>query len=173
MKRLSALLAAILAVTPAAAHDQPSGMRLSPEDAAASRAAAEGFYTLGDALAAGYEKLFDCTDAGADGAMGQHFINTAYATDGRLDVARPDVLMYEPQPDGTMHLVALEYIVFEAQWTGARPPVFLGHDLKLKHKVGTHEVDPFYELHVWHWRDNPSGMVADYNPAVTCVHSDE
>lgn len=43
--------------------------------------------------------------------------------------------------------------------------------MQLKHKVGTHDVDPFYELHVWHWRDNPSGMVADYNPAVSCAGS--
>ena len=43
--------------------------------------------------------------------------------------------------------------------------------MQLKHKVGTHDVDPFYELHVWHWRDNPSGMVAHYNPAVSCAGS--
>ena len=79
--------------------------------------------------------------------------------------------MYEPQSDGAMHLVALEYIVFQAQWTGEEPPVFLGQEMQLKHKVGTHQVDPFYELHVWHWRDNPWGMVADYNPAVICAHS--
>ena len=175
MKRIIASVAAAALATSAAAHDNAQSMaqdlRLSPQDAAASRAAAEGYYLLDDALAAGYEQLFDCTDAGADGAMGQHYINMAYATDGKLDVSQPDVLMYEPQADGSMHLVALEYVVFQAQWTGDGAPTFLGHEMQLKHKVGTHDVDPFYELHVWHWRDNPSGMVADYNPAVSCAGS--
>ena len=49
------------------------------------------------------------------------------------------------------------------------PPRLLGRDLKLKSKVGSHPVDPFYELHVWHWRSNPSGMLADYNPSVSCA----
>jgi hypothetical protein len=26
----------------------------------------------------------------------------------------------------------------------------------------------FYELHVWAWRTNPRGTVADFNPAVSC-----
>jgi hypothetical protein len=26
----------------------------------------------------------------------------------------------------------------------------------------------YYDLHVWLYRDNPSGMFAPYNPAVTC-----
>ena len=52
---------------------------------------------------------------------------------------------------------------------GSVPPRLLGRDLKLKSKVGSHPVDPFYELHVWHWRSNPSGMLADYNPSVSCA----
>ena len=162
-------VAAALVTLPALAGQVDT--RLAPEDAEASRLAAEPYYRIEDAVAAGYEPLFDCTEGGDAGAMGQHYINMDFATDGKLDVTRPDVLMYEPQSDGAMHLVALEYIVFQSQWEGEFAPVFLGHELQLKHKVGTHEVDPFYELHVWHWRDNPSGMVADYNPAVSCAHS--
>ena len=26
----------------------------------------------------------------------------------------------------------------------------------------------FYELHVWAWKHNPSGMFADWNPTVSC-----
>ncbi len=170
MKLLICGLAAVVVATAALAHDKHD-TRLSVKDAEASRTAAEQFYLLDDALKAGFEPLFDCTDNGAKGAMGQHFIKKDWAMDGRLDVSQPDVLMYEPQPDGSMHLVALEYIVFQSQWTGAKAPVFLGHELQLKHMVGTHEVDPFYEMHVWHWRDNPAGMTTDNNPAVTCAHA--
>ena len=169
MKQIPAILAAVVVALPA--HAQATSPSLSAKDVAASRAAAEIYYRLEDALAAGYEPLFDCTDAGAEGAMGQHYINKAYAMDGMLDVSQPDVLMYEPQPDGSMHLVALEYVVFQSQWKGEQAPVMLAQQMQLKHKVGKHKVDPFYELHVWHWRDNPSGMIADYNPSVACSHS--
>ena len=171
MKMINTLVAAAAVAIPTLAFAHTTAMSLSTKDATASRMAAEAFYHLQDAVAAGYEPLFDCTDAGADGAMGQHYINKTYAMDGTLDVTKPDVLMYEPQADGSMHLVALEYIVFQSQWNGKDAPMMMGHQLQLKHKVGKHEVDPFYELHVWHWRDNPSGMTADYNPSVTCVHA--
>jgi len=171
MRQITVILAAAIAVAPMLAPSHAASLALSAKDAAASRTAAEGYYRLEDALAAGYEPLFDCTDAGVQGAMGQHYINKAYALDGKLEVSRPDVLMYEPQADGSMHLVALEYIVFRSQWKGKEAPVMLGHKMQLKRKVGTHDVDPFYELHVWHWRDNPSGLTADYNPTVTCSPS--
>jgi len=164
-----AVVAALLA-TPLLAHGT-AHTTAAPEVVPASRSAAEAYYDFEAARAAGYEPLFDCTEAGEDGAMGQHFINTAYATDGQIVVDKPDVLMYEPQPDGAMHLVALEYIVFQNQWTDAEAPQLLGHDLQLKDHVGTHPVDPFYELHVWHWRSNPDGLTADYNTEVSCDYA--
>ena len=27
----------------------------------------------------------------------------------------------------------------------------------------------FYELHVWAWRDNPTGVFSDMNPTVSCA----
>jgi hypothetical protein len=29
-------------------------------------------------------------------------------------------------------------------------------------------VSPFYALHAWIWRKNPSGMLAPYNPEIAC-----
>ena len=121
MHVMKTALVAIALAGAAAAHEPAEGQGPSPaaadaEAIGASRGAAEGFYDLDAALAAGYDPLFDCTDAGADGAMGQHYINKAFATDGQLVLEQPDVLMYEPQADGAMHLVALEYIVFQSQW---------------------------------------------------------
>jgi len=175
MQILKTVLAVVAIAGAASAHETATNRSPTPSAAdteaiAASRAAAEAYYDIGDAIAAGYEPLFDCTDSDADGAMGQHYISKTFATDGQLIVDQPDVLMYEPQADGEMHLVALEYIVFQAQWPSTVPPKFLGRELQLKHKVGVHPVDPFYELHVWHWRSNPSGMMADYNPSVSCAH---
>ena len=48
-----------------------------------------------------------------DGVTGhEHFINTAYFTDGRiLDPDHPESLVYEPQPDGTKLLVSAMYML--------------------------------------------------------------
>ena len=134
-----------------------------------SRKAAERYYDIQAAVDAGYEPLFDCTANSEKGAMGQHYINPKFAEDAWLNIAQPDVLMYEPQRDGTMHLVALEYIIFEKVWKGKAAPVLLGRTLKRKTAVGKHPVDPFFEVHVWHWRNNPDGIFADYNPDVSCA----
>jgi hypothetical protein len=94
--------------------------------------------------------------------MGIHMANPPLLEDGVIDVAKPEALLYEPQPDGSMELLAVEYITF----TG--PAVLNGH---LFHFVGApnrYGLDPFYELHVWAWRENPSGTFADFNPTVSC-----
>ena len=33
-----------------------------------------------------------------------------------------------------------------------------------------HMFEPHYDLHVWLYRDNPSGMFAQFNPNVSCAH---
>ena len=85
----------------------------------ASRAAAARYWDLSVALAEGYEQLFDCTE-GDHGNMGQHFIHADRAGDGELVLEDPDVLMYEPQPDGTMQLVAMEGLLHIASDARAR-----------------------------------------------------
>jgi hypothetical protein len=162
MKHL-ALLAALAAGTGAMASDEAwLGQQIQ-----ASRQAAAVYWDIDAALADGFEPLFDCTE-GESGNMGQHFIHPGRAADGRLVLEEPEVLMYEPQPDGTMQLVAIEYVLFEHQWNSAEPPFFMGRPMHRKTAVGTHPVDPFFELHLWHWRHNPDGFFADWNVNVSC-----
>ncbi len=33
-----------------------------------------------------------------------------------------------------------------------------------------HGFEPHYELHLWPYRDNPTGMFAEFNPAVSCAN---
>jgi hypothetical protein len=127
----------------------------------AVRAANDRFADPAAATAEGYIAL-PCVSGPAGGAMGIHMANPPLLEDGMLDIAKPEALLYEPQADGSMVFVAVEYITF----TG--PAVLNGH---LFHFVGApnrYGLDPFYELHVWAWRDNPSGTFADFNPAVSC-----
>jgi len=100
----------------------------------------------------------------SSGAMGAHYGNTALIGDGgALDVERPEVLLYEPGPNHTRTLVAVEYVVpYAAHSRDSTPPTLFGQEF--------HNFDAFqlWGLHVWAWRDNSDGLYADWNPAVNC-----
>jgi hypothetical protein len=129
---------------------------------AAARAATAEFNRFEAADSAGYDFLFMnmCMDDPNLGAMGFHYVNTALL-DAELDVTQPEAVMYEAGPNGEMRLVGLEYVIPKAAWTSQNPPVLLGRELALN------QYD-LWALHVWIWKDNPSGMFASYNPNVSC-----
>jgi PAS domain-containing protein len=126
--------------------------------------------------AVGFTELRDaagiaCIDDPA-GGMGVHYVNTS-RLDGVLDPALPEVLVYQPQADGSMRLGALEYVILAKDWTNAFPPELFGRDFE--YMPGQDEADPnrygldaFWELHAWLWTTNPSGAFEDWNPRVTC-----
>jgi hypothetical protein len=99
--------------------------------------------------------------------------------DGVIDVNLPEILVYEPQMDGSLQLVAAEYLVFQDAWTAAgnaAPPSLAGQpffsmaDDPATPMDEAHEFAPHHELHVWTGRDNPNGLFAEFNPSVTCAH---
>ena len=127
----------------------------------------------------------------ADGVMGIHFAHMQRlgitappnprvdGTSTHTDFRRPGVLIYEPQADGSLTLVAVENLVFIKAWEAAgntAPPTFQGHSFNRmaddpKTEVDeAHHFEPHYDLHVWLYRDNPAGMFAQFNPAGTCEH---
>lgn len=99
----------------------------------------------------------------SSGAMGIHYGNPDLIGDGgQLDVAKPEVLIFEPTPAGRV-LVAVEYVVpYAAHSRDSAPPVLFGQDFQ--------QFDDFqlWGLHVWAWRDNPKGLFAPWNPDVSC-----
>ncbi len=94
------------------------------------------------------------------------------------DFSTPGVLVYEPQSDGSLKLVAIENLVFVDAWHAAghtSPPEFEGNQYyRMVDNPATTDVDeahgfmPHYELHMWLYRDNPNGVFAPFNPDVTC-----
>ena len=70
--------------------------------------------------------------------------------------------MYEPKEDGTLELIAVEYI------TTKGPANLNGHLFNFVTEPNRYGLGPFYELHVWAWRENPTGAFADMNPDVSC-----
>lgn len=107
------------------------------------------------------------------GAMGVHFLNVPALLDGgKLDPERPEVLVYNRMEDGTLRLVAAEWMV-PMQAADGRPTLFgrefdgpmVGHSPLMPEELH------HYDLHVWLWRENPAGLFAPTNPAMKCAGS--
>jgi hypothetical protein len=111
-----------------------------------------------------------CIDKPGEGGMGVHYVNGDLVGDDQVQVTKPDVLVYEPRPNGRERLVALEYVVFQSAWdaTHTMPPELFGREFELVPAGNRYGLPPFYELHAWLWKHNPSGTFADYNPRVHC-----
>lgn len=156
-------------------------LSLSAEDRqllAQIRAATAQYHDVDRAVADGYVREPVCA-AIAIGAMGVHYPNTALigfvpnvlprtGTDPNIDPLRPDVLVYEPQPNGRMRLVAVEYMVFQAAWVAAHPDQPVPSMFGVPFDLRTHGWRPHFELHLWLWRENPNGLTAEWNPKVEC-----
>lgn len=107
------------------------------------------------------------------GAMGVHLINTANIGP-KLDASKPQVLIYEPSPNGKLALVAAEWFMPEQVAGGTAPEIF---GQKLSGPMDGHEpIMPatlrHYDLHVWFWKNNPKGMFTSTNATVKCSKSD-
>jgi hypothetical protein len=136
---------------------------------AALRGATARFHRLDVALAEGYTAFGGCfADPGGAGGMGYHYVNADLVADPAIDPLRPELLVYAPQPNGELQLAAVEWITFVAAWHNAgnhAAPALFGHEF---HVNPTLLNEPFYLLHAWIWRHNPSGILANWNPTVRC-----
>jgi hypothetical protein len=156
----------------------PSTANAGAEDLSTARAATARFHQVDAANAAGYNILvrdlagITCIDSPGVGVMGIHYANGLALGDAVLDPAKPEALVYQPLPNGKLHLVAAEYIVFQGAWLEAgnrSGPTLFGQPLKLIPMGNRYGLPPFYEIHAWIWQHNPSGMFKDWNPSGSCT----
>ena len=154
------------------------------------RQATARFHDLDAATAAGYTVWSPdpfasgaTCPSNAEGNMGYHRVNVSLrggaanpaAGDATIDPLAPEMLIYEKRPDGSVHLVGVEYLVFTAAWervngAGAAAPEVFGEPLlaSIHTFPGNPNPIPHYELHVWIWTPNPLGMFYPWNPTVSC-----
>ena len=176
-----ALAAAVFfAATARVAHAQatPASAKPLPADLQAARAGLEKYQDPIVAIRDGFYSTVACVDfpKGATdgsvvyppGAMGVHLLNLANVGP-KLDPAKPQVLIYEPQGD-KLKLIAAEWFM-PAEIAGGTAPTIFGQTLA--GPMDGHEpIMPaalkHYDLHVWLWRDNPKGLFTSTNAAVTC-----
>ena len=162
------------------------------------RRATERFKDVNAAIAAGYIRdPFDLCDTAdmmgkpaALGAMGVHYFRPdllgitgppsprVAGTGTHTDFLAPAILIYEPQRDGSLQLVAVENLVFISAWRAAGhkdPPSFQGvpYDAMVDDPATAtdeaHMFESHFDRHVWLYRDNPNGMFAQFNPRVSCA----
>jgi hypothetical protein len=163
------------------------------------RHATERFRDVKVAIAEGYIRdPFDLCDTAqmmgrpaSLGAMGVHYFRPALlgitappsprvnGNGTHTDFLNPAILIYEPQADGSLELVAVENLVFAKAWHESgqvAPPSFHGVEYdRMADDPATpaddaHMFEPHYDRHVWIYRDNPNGVFVPFNPAVTCAH---
>lgn len=134
------------------------------------RKATEPFQDIHAGHRAKYKDFLGCVSDPHDGAMGHHLVNDEYLGDGEIDINKPEALIYEPKGDDYT-FVGVEYIVMADAWNAKhpQPPVLEGQAFRYNSSPNRYGWPAFYELHVWAWRDNPSGAYADWNPRVSCA----
>jgi hypothetical protein len=163
------------------------------------RRATERFRDIGTALAEGYirdpSNMCDTAEMMGKpkelGVMGIHYFRPDMLgitappnprVDGagtHTDFLTPAILIYEPQADGSLELIAVENLVFAKAWKATghdAPPSFHGvvYDTMIDDPATAldeaHKFEPHHDRHVWLHRENPNGVFAQYNPRVTCAH---
>lgn len=172
-----------------AQHPLQGDPGLGPE-LAAVRAATAPFHDVAQAIAAGYvNPAGGVCDHIATGTMGIHSPNFALQASQALDPLHPEVLLYLPKPEGGFRLVAVEYVQFVllrnpatnevAPWRSPTPwppdyqvvtptPELFGQTFNGPMPGHVPGMPWHWDLHVWIWANNPSGIFEPWNPAISC-----
>ncbi|RIW17338.1 hypothetical protein D0X99_06260 [Algoriphagus lacus] len=114
----------------------------------------------------GYSQATPCISHPNLGSMGYHFVNFDLV-DGIFDPTQPEALLYEMDQEGNMKLVAVEFIVVTEAWEEEEIPHFGSQIFDIALAPTPLPFDN-YQLHVWVWKNNPSGIFTKFNPKVKC-----
>jgi hypothetical protein len=134
------------------------------------RESTERFKDVAAAEAEGYFLQFGCVSGPDSGAMGLHWVNLPLVLDGVIDATRPEIVIYEPTANGSLRLIGADYLVLASAWdaTHTQAPELDGqlfHYFEAPNRFG---LPAFYTLHVWAWKDNPTGMFVNWHSDVSC-----
>jgi hypothetical protein len=117
------------------------------------------------ALAEGYFPVSGCEQVPGLGTMGIHYLNPEYAQDLSNDPYKPELLLYAPDDMGVLRLLGPEY--FQAS-VGQPQPFVIGQGFDGPMPGHNPQMPVHYDLHVWLFRYNNSGLFAVWNPRLTC-----
>lgn len=118
------------------------------------RAATAQYHDVEVAMADGYELLGECVDN-----MGYHYFRENDDLT-QLEVGDPDVMVYAPDGNDGLRLVAIEYATTANDAEAAFGIPF--------NEPGGLFGDELLTLHAWVWLGNPDGTFEPFNPLVSC-----
>jgi hypothetical protein len=148
----------------------------------------EPFKNVAYARSQGYVQGSGCEAHPTLGGMGHHYVNPRLlgltapvggkvnGTGTYTGVEPPAVLLYAPDGQGGLELVGIEMLVFAEAWhaMNKNAPKYRGREYNYMADNPATPLDeahgfmPHYDLHIWLFEHNPSGLYAQWNPAVTC-----
>jgi hypothetical protein len=164
----SSLACAALLCAAAFACSDSTPVTQQDRDLASLKQSVAGLHDLSAAQTAGYSTAVGdpsdghtCLSSDA-GGMGIHYLKTDLVNDTVI-VDQPEILIYEPQQDGSMKFVGVEYIIpYSIHGADQAPPTLFGEQfMKNDHFQ-------LWGLHAWVGKKNPSGTFAMWNPDVSC-----
>lgn len=136
----------------------------------------------------GYVQVSGCETHPTLGTMGYHYarpdlLGLTAPVDGRVNgtgtytgANPPALLLYVPDGQGGRKLAGIEMLVFAEAWDAQNnhPPMFNGREFNYMvddpdtQPDDAHGFMPHYDLHIWLYEHNPSGLYAQWNPALSC-----
>jgi hypothetical protein len=131
----------------------------------------ERFQDVKEAEHEGYRLEFGCVSGDDFGAMGLHYVNDKLVGYGIVDVTRPQIVLYEAQPNGSLKLTGADYLVLAEAWDAKHPgvtPQLMGQIFHYFASPNRFGLPAFYTLHVWAWKQNPMGAFVNWHPHVSC-----
>jgi hypothetical protein len=138
----------------------------------AVREATERFQNVKVAENEGYHLEFGCVSGDDFGAMGLHYVNDNLVGSGVVDPMRPQIILYEAQPNGKPKLTGADYLVLAEAWDASHKPgvtpQLMGQIFHYFSSPNRFGLPAFYTLHVWAWKENPKGAFVNWHPNVSC-----
>jgi len=173
---IGALAAVSLTALAASAVSTPASAGVR-HDVHALRVATAQYKHPGPAIKEGFGIVRDvdnlaCIAMPGMGAMGVHYALPS-RFDSKVQLRRPEALVYQFVGNGHLRLGAAEYIVVRKVWRnahgpGAARPRLFGHRFNLTKAPNRFGLPAFYSLHAWVWKHNPAGQFTMWNPRVNC-----
>jgi hypothetical protein len=123
----------------------------------------------------GYQLLFGCVSDEDSGAMGLHYVKlerympSPGVFDAEVIPEEPEILLYEPTPWGP-RITGADYLIDAATWnkTHAHAPELNGQIFHFFDAPNRFGLPAFYTLHVWAWKDSPTGTFVNWHKEVRC-----
>lgn len=145
-----------------AAHASAAGQAEMRRGLATFRRATARYHRVEAAIADGFEQILPClSNPDGPGAIGIPYARLD-RFDATVDLSEPEILFYEPRPNGELVLVGGEPVVPIDAWPEDEPPSLFGREFH------TNEEHGLYGLHMWVWRHSPDGVFSFWNAAVSC-----